>query len=456
MPRIYNVKNLSSAVAVVIFSTSLLACGGGGSGGGSDSQSSNNPKPTIPKPSDKCKNATANISGQADLDKDGTIDDCDDDIDGDGITNTKDAKPMDASIASISSKVYQGSGFGYVNARENLYFNAKNQLVAKEYLSSSNPDRANTSEQFTYDNKARLIRFESTRGTEKQTDRVELWVYNQKDQLVEYKVNADRDSVFEKTTAYQYNLNGDITQIVESDTSSTNMFDNLTRTYVYNSANQLEQIKTDESNDGSINRITELFYDNNYMTKSDLYYIDIETSTGNEVKRLYRTLKYAYDSQENVISTNYNTSDRDNELTTYVYDNQKNIVRKTINNNSGDINVIDTKVSYNAASLATGATTTYDSSNNIQDVTDKAEYNSAGFLTKVLVDVSQDGKIDQEITYSYQGSVPLKSNVAPFLNLGQSYNIMPTVNSILNRISVNYTADVVKQSCYDQLSIYSC
>lgn len=455
MPRIYNIKNLSYTIAVVVFSTSLLACGGGGSDGVSDSQSNNNSNPIVPQPNDKC-NDDANNLGKPDLDKDGTSDDCDADIDGDSIVNDKDARPMDASITSISNRVYQGNGFGYVNARENLYFNSKNQLVAKEYLSSSNPDRANTSEQYTYDNKARLIRFESTRGTDKQTDRVELWVYNQKDQLIEHKTNADQDVIFEENIAYQYNLNGDITQIIESDTSSTNIFDNLTRTYVYDSANQLEQVKTDESNNGSIDRITELSYDNNYIAKSDLYYIDIETSTGNEVKELYRTLKYVYDSQGNVISTNYNTPDRDNELTSYTYDNKKNIVGKTTSNNSSDLKAVDINVFYNSANLATGATTTYDGSNNIQNVTDKAEYSSAGFLTKVLVDVSQDGKIDQEITYSYQGSVPLKSNVAPFLNLGQSYNIMPTFNSILNRISVNYTADSVKGSCYAQLSIYSC
>ncbi len=456
MPRIYNIKNLSSTIAIVVFSTSLLACGGGGSSdGGSDSQSNSNSNPVVPQPNDKC-NDDANNLGKPDLDKDGTIDDCDSDIDGDGIVNAKDARPLDINIASTSTKSYKGDGFGYVNARENLYFNSKNQLVAKEYLSSSNPDRANTSEQYTYDNKARLIRFESTRGTDKQTDRVELWVYNQKDQLIEHKTNTDQDGIFEENIAYQYNSNGDITQIVESDTNSTNIFDNLTRTFVYNSANQLEQVKTDESNDGSIDRITELSYDNNYIAKSDLYYIDIETSTGNEVKKLYRTLKYAYDSQGNVISTNYNTLDRDSELTSYTYDNKKNIVGKTTSNNSSNLKAIDINVLYNSANLATSATTTYNGGNNIQNVTDKAEYSSAGFLTKVLVDVSQDGKIDQEITYSYQGSVPLKSNVAPFLNLGQSYNVMPTVNSILNKISVNYTADSVKESCYAQLSIYSC
>lgn len=456
MPRIYNIKNLSSTIAIVVFSTSLLACGGGGSSdGGSDSQSNSNSNPVVPQPNDKC-NDDANNLGKPDLDKDGTIDDCDSDIDGDGIVNAKDARPLDINIASTSTKSYKGDSFGYVNARENLYFNSKNQLVAKEYLSSSNPDRANTSEQYTYDNKARLIRFESTRGTDKQTDRVELWVYNQKDQLIEHKTNTDQDGIFEENIAYQYNSNGDITQIVESDTNSTNIFDNLTRTFVYNSANQLEQVKTDESNDGSIDRITELSYDNNYIAKSDLYYIDIETSTGNEVKKLYRTLKYAYDSQGNVISTNYNTLDRDSELTSYTYDNKKNIVGKTTSNNSSNLKAIDINVLYNSANLATSATTTYNGGNNIQNVTDKAEYSSAGFLTKVLVDVSQDGKIDQEITYSYQGSVPLKSNVAPFLNLGQSYNVMPTVNSILNKISVNYTADSVKESCYAQLSIYSC
>ncbi len=47
MPRIYNIKNLSYTIAVVVFSTSLLACGGGGSDGGSDSQSNNNSNPVV-------------------------------------------------------------------------------------------------------------------------------------------------------------------------------------------------------------------------------------------------------------------------------------------------------------------------------------------------------------------------------------------------------------------------
>ena len=65
------------------------------------------------------------------------------------------------------------------------------------------------------------------------------------------------------------------------------------------------------------------------------------------------------------------------------------------------------------------------------------------------MDVSQDGKIDQEITYSYQGNIPLNFNVAPFSNLGESYNIAPTANSILNRVIAKYTADMVKESYYN-------
>lgn len=449
MSTTYNIKKLSTAIALVFFTASITACGGG-----SDSQGSSQPvKDSNPKPIDKCKDTTESNSGKADLDKDGIIDDCDPDIDGDGVENEKDAKTLDATIAGISTRSYKGYGVGYVDATENSYFNAKKQLIEREYLSSYNPERANYLQQFFYDNKGRLVRLTKTYGTSTKTGRVEVWVYNQKDQLIEHKTNSDGDSVFEETTSYQYNLNGDIEQIVESDTSSTNAFDNLTRMYFYNTQNQLDQIKTDESNNGTIDRITDLSYDdNNYLSKSALYYIDTDEITNNEVKRLYRTLEYTYDDEGNVLSTAF---DSISVLTTYTYNREGNIIRKITNESEG-ILITDTEVTYNKSNLATGATTNYDSYLNLQGNTNKAEYNNSGYLIKVSKDVSLDGDVDQEITYSYQGSVPIKYNVAPFLDLGGYSDRMPTATSILDEISIGYKADVVKKSCYDQLSIYSC
>lgn len=442
MPSIHPSKKLSSAIIVILFATSLAACGGGGSD--SNTQSNNSPKPTDPKPSDKCKDVTANNSGQADLDKDGIVDECDSDIDGDGVINAKDARPMDADIAGISTRSYKGDGWGYVNATENFYFNAKNQLIEKEYLSYNNAGQGNRSEKFTYDKKNRLVRREKTRGIEKRSDDIEVWVYNQKDQLVEYNTNSDEDSVFERTVSYQYNLNGNIEQIVERDPSDTSYFSNSTSTYIYNKSNQLEQIETDEYNDGSIDRIIDITLTaNNYIAKSAVYYTKFDDVTNNEVKELYRTLNYSYDSQGNVLKVDTGEGDS----TTYVYDSQKNIVRKTTNSGSS---IIDIEVSYNKTGLATSSKETFKGfTTNVQNVNNIAEYNNAGLLTKTLVDVSQNGKINQEITYSDQGRVPLKFNVAPFLDLGQSYNRMPTATTILNQISVGYTADTVKESYYD-------
>lgn len=147
MPSIHPINKLSSAVIIILFATSLTACGGGGSD--SNSQSNNSPKPTNPTPTDKwtptdkCKDVTANDSGKADLDEDGIVDECDADIDGDGVANVKDARPLDATIAGISTRSYKGNGVGYVDATENSYFNAKKQLIEREYLSSYNPERAN-------------------------------------------------------------------------------------------------------------------------------------------------------------------------------------------------------------------------------------------------------------------------------------------------------------------------
>lgn len=452
MPSIHPIKKLSSAIIVILFATSLTACGGGSD---SDSQSSNSPDkpPVTTKPSDKCNDVTTSNSGQADLDKDGIVDNCDDDIDGDGIGNSKDAKPLDANIAGISTKSYRGNGFGYVNATEIAYFNAKKQLIEREYLSSYNPERANYLQQFFYDNKGRLVRLTKTYGTSTKTDRVEVWVYNQKDQLIEHKTNSDGDSVFEETKTYEYNSNSDIAQITESDTSSTNSFDNLTRMYFYNNQNQLDQIKTDESNNGTIDRITDLTYDNNnYLSKSALYYVDTDESTNNETKKLYRTLEYTYDDEGNVLSTAFDTTSA---LNTYTYNREGNIIRKITNESEG-ILITTTEVTYNKSNLATGATTKYDSYLNLQGDTNKAEYNNSGYLIKVLKDVSLDGNVDQEIIYSYQGSVPIKYNVAPFLDLGGYSDRTPTAISILNEVSIGYEAGVVKKSCYDQSSIYSC
>ncbi|MGP5338753.1 hypothetical protein [Psychrobacter maritimus] len=452
MPSIHPIKKLSSAIIVILFATSLTACGGGSD---SDSQSSNSPDkpPVTTKPSDKCNDVTTSNSGQADLDKDGIVDNCDDDIDGDGIGNSKDAKPLDANIAGISTKSYRGNGFGYVNATEIAYFNAKKQLIEREYLSSYNPERANYLQQFFYDNKGRLVRLTKTYGTSTKTDRVEVWVYNEKDQLIEHKTNSDGDSVFEETKTYEYNSNSDIAQITESDTSSTNSFDNLTRMYFYNNQNQLDQIKTDESNNGTIDRITDLTYDNNnYLSKSALYYVDTDESTNNETKKLYRTLEYTYDDEGNVLSTAFDSTSA---LNTYTYNREGNIIRKITNESEG-ILITTTEVTYNKSNLATGATTKYDSYLNLQGDTNKAEYNNSGYLIKVLKDVSLDGNLDQEIIYSYQGSVPIKYNVAPFLDLGGYSDRTPTAISILNEVSIGYEAGVVKKSCYDQSSIYSC
>ena len=451
MSTTYTIKKLSTAIALVFFTASITACGGG-----SDSQGSSQPiKDSNPKPVDKCKDTTENNSGKADLDEDGIIDDCDPDIDGDGVENEKDAKPLDATIAGISTKSYRGNGFGYVNATEIAYFNAKKQLIEREYLSSQNPERANSSERFTYDNKGRLIRLESTRGIDKRIDRIEVWVYNKKDQLIEHQTNNDGDSVFERTVSYQYNLNGNIEQIVERDPSETSYFYNSTSTYTYNDSNQLEKIETDEYTDGSIDRIKYITLNaNNYVAKSALYYIKVDDVTNNEIKELHETFEYNYDDQGNVIklidsSFNYESV----RTVTYGYDNQKNIIRETTDNNSGDIRAIDIKVTYNKANLATGATFEYDSFNNVQDVTEKAEYNSAGYLTKTLVDVSQNGKINQEITYNYEGNVPLKFNMPTFLNFGLSNNRAPTATSLLNEANAKYTADMVKESYYDYSNI---
>lgn len=451
MSTTYTIKKLSTAIALVFFTASITACGGG-----SDSQGSSQPiKDSNPKPVDKCKDTTENNSGKADLDEEGIIDDCDPDIDGDGVENEKDAKPLDATIAGISTKSYRGNGFGYVNATEIAYFNAKKQLIEREYLSSQNPERANSSERFTYDNKGRLIRLESTRGIDKRIDRIEVWVYNKKDQLIEHQTNNDGDSVFERTVSYQYNLNGNIEQIVERDPSDTSYFYNSTSTYTYNDLDQLEKIETDEYTDGSIDRIKYITLNaNNYVAKSALYYIKVDDVTNNEIKELHETFEYNYDDQGNVIklidsSFNYESV----RTVTYGYDNQKNIIRETTDNNSGDIRAIDIKVTYNKANLATGATFEYDSFNNVQDVTEKAEYNSAGYLTKTLVDVSQNGKINQEITYNYEGNVPLKFNMPTFLNFGLSNNRAPTATSLLNDANARYTADMVKESYYDYSNI---
>ncbi|BFM03882.1 hypothetical protein Psyaliredsea_25290 [Psychrobacter alimentarius] len=277
----------------------------------------------------------------------------------------------------------------------------------------------------------------------------------QKDQLIEHQTNNDGDSVFERTVSYQYNLNGNIEQIVERDPSDTSYFYNSTSTYTYNDLDQLEKIETDEYTDGSIDRIKYITLNaNNYVAKSALYYIKVDDVTNNEIKELHETFEYNYDDQGNVIklidsSFNYESV----RTVTYGYDNQKNIIRETTDNNSGDIRAIDIKVTYNKANLATGATFEYDSFNNVQDVTEKAEYNSAGYLTKTLVDVSQNGKINQEITYNYEGNVPLKFNMPTFLNFGLSNNRAPTATSLLNDANARYTADMVKESYYDYSNI---
>ena len=450
MPSIHPIKKLSAAIAIILFATSLTACGGGSD---SDSQSSNSPdKPPVTKPSDKCKDVTANNSEQADLDKDGIVDECDADIDGDGVSNAKDAMPMDADIASISIQSYKGNSFGYVNATKNAYFNAKKQLTKSEYLSSSNPERANSSEQFTYDDKGRLIRREQTRGLDKRNDGIEVWVYNQKGQLTEFNTNSDGDSIFESTVTYQYNSNGNIEQIVERDPNDTSYFSNATNTYTYNDQNQLEEIKTDEYNDGSIDRIKYVTFNaNNYVAKSALYYIKVDDINNNAVEELYETSEYSYDDQGNVLKDILTYERGGERSTTYSYNSQKNITRKiTVNGSS----VIDVEVSYNKAGLANDSMAKYRGFRaNVQDVTEKAEYNNAGYLVKTLVDVSQNGKINQEITYSYEGNVPLKFNVPAFLDFGLSNNRTPTASSVLNKVNEKYTADMVKESYFQYSNV---
>jgi len=441
-------KNLGLTLFTIFFTTSLIACGGSGSGSGSESND-DIVKPNTPTPTDKCKDKTASNSGQADLDEDEITDDCDDDIDGDGVVNAKDARPLDATIAGISTRSYKGDGFGYTNATESFYFNGKNQLVEQEYLSSSNLDRANTSTQFTYDNKDRLIRREQTRGLDKRNDGIEVWVYDQKGQLTEFNTNSDGDSIFERTVTYQYNSNGNIEQIVEKDSSDSRFFYNSTRTYTYNSSNQLEKIETDEYNDGSIDRVEDITFNiNNYLAKSALSFIRVDENTNNDVRELRNTLEFSYDNQGNVTKVVDSSIDYGSvRAVTYSYDNQKNIIKKTTND---ELSVIDIEVSYNNLGLATSATETYEGFRaNVQNVTNKAEYNNAGYLTKTLVDVSQNGKINQEITYSYEGSVPLKFNMPTFIDFGLSNNRAPTATSLLNKVNARYTADMIRESYYD-------
>ena len=439
MPSIHLIKPLSLTVAIFLFATSLTACGGG-----SDSNSQSDNDASNPPAGNKCSGVTDNNSGQADLDKDGIADDCDTDIDGDGVANTNDAKPMDATIAGISTKSYKGDGLSYVDATETAYFNAKKQLIETEYLSSYNPERANRSQQFTYDDQSRLIRRESTRGLDKRLDRVEVWVYGDEGQLIAYQVNSDGDSIFEETTNYKYNLNGDIEQIIKTDISSTSATDNLTRTFVYNSLSQLEQIMIDESSDGIIEQVTDLNYDdNNYISKSYHYYID---NDNNRAKNLNHTFEFTYDDKGNVLTDILSYARGGMNSTTYVYNSQNNIISRTI---VSGLTMIDVQVSYNTLGLATSSTATYRGfTANVQDVTEKAEYNN-GTLVKNLVDSGQDGDVDREIAYSYQGIVPSQFYIAPFSSLGEYFNIMPTAATILNRENTGYTADTVKQSYYN-------
>lgn len=294
---------------------------------------------------------------------------------------------------------------------------------------------------FTYDNQGRLIRREQTRGLDKRNDGIEVWVYNQKGQLTEFNTNSDGDSIFESTVTYQYNSNGNIEQIVERDPSNTSYFSNATNTYTYNDQNQLEKIKTDEYNDGSINEITDLTSNtSNYLTKASIYNIKADS---NESRELYRTYEFAYNDQGNVLKTITDGADS----TSYEYNNQNNIVREVITSGSS---VIDRKVSYNRAGLATSFIATFRGFRaNVQDVAERAEYNNAGYLVKTLVDVSQNGKINQEITYSYEGGVPNNFNIAPFLNFGPTYNRAPTATNILNKVNPRYTADMVKEFFYN-------
>ncbi|MGO1251676.1 hypothetical protein, partial [Psychrobacter sp.] len=78
--------------------------------------------------------------------------------------------------------------------------------------------------------------------------------------------------MFERTVAYQYNLEGNLEQVVERDPTTTSFIYNSTRIYIYNAQNQLEKINTDEYSDGSIDRVTEIALNaNNYLAKSSLY-----------------------------------------------------------------------------------------------------------------------------------------------------------------------------------------
>lgn len=275
----YATKNISSLIAIVFLSNFIAACGGGGS----DSN------PISSKPENKC---STDNSG-----KDGSDHDCD----GDNIVNTK---PLGLNIAGISTLTYKGDGFGYIDATTEFYFNRQNQLVEQEYLSLDNSGASNRSEKFTQDNKDRLVRREQTRGIDKRSDDIEEWVYNQKDQLIEYNTNtnADGDAVFERTVAYQYNLEGNLEQVVERDPTTTSFIYNSTRIYIYNAQNQLEKINTDEYSDGSIDRVTEIALNaNNYLAKSSLYFITTDNVTNNEARELRKTFEYSYDNQGNVI-----------------------------------------------------------------------------------------------------------------------------------------------------------
>lgn len=439
MSQVYQMNKMSNSIAIVFFSLALAACGGGSDGSSSTDKVQDNNGNVQDKvdPVEKCNDSTTDSS---DLDNDGTVDACDDDIDGDGVINEDDAKPEDAAIVGISTTSYQGA----VNAMSNFYFNAQNQMVASEYISSSNPEQANSSERLTYDDKGRLIRLEATRGNNNQRNEVELWVYNQQDQLTAYKRDAHADGEFEKSVTYQYNDNGDIVKIVEVDTSSDNMFDNLSWNYIYNSFNQLVTVTTDETNDGSIDRIKELAYDtNDYLVESKLYFME------GADKNLIRTIKYSYDGQGNVLKTDIDYTDGEKDVVTYTYNDNGDIIHKVDNS-------IDSKLTYNTDNLATKRTTEFDSySSNVQDTTHIAEYDTAGYLTKVTEDVSQDNTTDKQIIYSYQGIVPIRFNIAPFVNVGEATYRAPTADSIY-KISSSFDADTVKDRCYEGLNVTMC
>ncbi|MGO1490039.1 hypothetical protein [Psychrobacter sp.] len=108
--------------------------------------------------------------------------------------------------------------------------------------------------------------------------------------------------MFERTVAYQYNLEGNLEQVVERDPTTTSFIYNSTRIYIYNAQNQLEKINTDEYSDGSIDRVTEIALNaNNYLAKSSLYFITTDNVTNNEARELRKTFEYSYDNQGNVI-----------------------------------------------------------------------------------------------------------------------------------------------------------